>query len=171
MSERWRQFVPDDGPRTDGRSDMIIARSQKKAAGHNLSFCPFGCKTDSEDLDPQGYCRHLVGFTLPSLPGEEKFFHALKYRPNKSGHRSADDYRYVDGTDVQPILKTDKIERGGVSCRVYRNVDEVAEESDLPKATVPTPEVTSEPKPKKRPGPPKGYKKKKTETAPEPAAV
>ncbi len=77
--ERWQKFIPEEVSQKDKRTDFLKAR--EKSAGHNISFCPFGCATDSEDLDPSGFCRHLVGHTVPRL-GAHKIFHPIKFRKN-----------------------------------------------------------------------------------------
>jgi len=42
----------------DGRTELLKAQSEE---GANVNFCPYGC--NDEELDEQGYCFHLIGFS------------------------------------------------------------------------------------------------------------
>jgi ferredoxin-thioredoxin reductase catalytic subunit len=42
----------------DGRTELLKVQSEE---GQNANFCPFGCQDD--ELDEQGYCYHLIGFS------------------------------------------------------------------------------------------------------------
>jgi hypothetical protein len=42
----------------DGRSELLKAQAED---GPGTNFCPFGCNDD--ELDEQGYCFHLIGFS------------------------------------------------------------------------------------------------------------
>jgi len=50
------------GPKTRqaNLSRLMLAKT-KASVGEKVNFCPFGCELD--DLDDQGHCRHLVGYT------------------------------------------------------------------------------------------------------------
>jgi len=86
--------------------------------GEKINFCPHGCPDD--DLDENGYCRHLVGFTNePRLGGT--------YEPmvvNDKGRR------VVMGQSPQKIQKGDQFVQITVSYRVYRG--EIAPEVRKP---------------------------------------
>lgn len=97
--------------RKDNLSELMIAKG-KASQGEVVNFCPFGCET--EDLDDNGYCRHLVGFS-----NDGKSFEAM-VTDQKTGRRS------VMGSRVAPVEKGDKLVRITVSSRVYRDVDEEA---------------------------------------------
>jgi hypothetical protein len=42
----------------DGRTELVKAQAEE---GQTVNFCPFGCYDD--ELDEQGYCYHLIGFS------------------------------------------------------------------------------------------------------------
>lgn len=80
--------------------------------GQQVNLCPFGCAPD--ELDENGYCRHLVGFSR----GKEMF------EPNEPVTVGYHTYMRTNGKTPKPILKTDHLER--ITCnyyRVYRDVD------------------------------------------------
>lgn len=79
--------------------------------GSRTSFCPYGCTP--EDLDENGYCRHLVGFSSDDKTME----------PMVMDERGR---RVVVGSKREPLRKTDKLVLITVSSRVYRDVDEEA---------------------------------------------
>jgi hypothetical protein len=39
----------------------LMAAQMRASKGEKVNFCMFGC--DDSDLDDNGYCRHVVGFT------------------------------------------------------------------------------------------------------------
>ncbi len=81
--------------------------------GEVINFCPYGCPDDA--LDEHGYCRHLVGFTVPGKPKwmEPRVLTEIG---------RAKDLRYVvDGKHKVPTPKGKdvKLEEITVSSRVY----------------------------------------------------
>lgn len=99
------------------RSPLLEAQAAVQN-GDIVNACQYGCEV--EDLDNNGYCRHLVGFTRITKPGEPEAFDPRKPRYNENGEIIAE---FVDGSDPQPVLKTDIKVRITGSCRVYRDVD------------------------------------------------
>ena len=89
----------------------LMQALSKASLGESPNFCPFGCQ--SEQLDENGYCRHLVGFTVP---GEPHHFEPLA-PPDAAG------YRTVRGARREPVRKGDRLVQITVSSRVYRDVD------------------------------------------------
>lgn len=73
--------------------------------GERVNFCPFGCK--DEQLDDNGYCVHLVGFTTDGKVMEPMGM-------------DAQGKRKVFGSKSQEVLPDDKLVRITVSSRVYR---------------------------------------------------
>ncbi len=99
-------------------SPLMVAKG-KASLGERVNFCKFGC-TD-EDLDDNGYCRHLVGFTIP---GNEKLYEPMVM--NEKGRRLVQ-VKYVEknGKSVpvyEEVQKGDKLERITNCSRVYRDV-------------------------------------------------
>lgn len=99
-------YRPEVAPKKDTRSKLI--RSKEKYAGHVINACPFD-RNDGH-LDEQAYCDHLVGFTDMDDP---TIYYPIKTRP---GGR----FRFVDGTDPQPVLENDVTVRITTCYRVYR---------------------------------------------------
>lgn len=77
---------------------------EAKVAVENL--CPFGC--DHTELDEQGYCRHLVGWT-----DDGKQMEVRERLPSGIGERVL--------PSRQPVKKGDKIVPREMSSRVYRD--------------------------------------------------
>lgn len=94
--------------RSANLSDLMLAKN-RVTDGDKVNACPFGCQVP--DLDENGYCRHLVGFA----DGDLTKFEPLR-GPNEFGHR------VVDGSDPQPVLRSDRLVRITTSYRVYRDV-------------------------------------------------
>lgn len=113
-------------PHGSKMSPLMYAKSRTKS-GRKVNACPFGCK--EQQLDSQGYCRHLVGFTVP---GDDKYYYPQKMGPG--GKRIVSPKTVVDedlsADGEEPILKTvaEPVQEGDLlvlitSChRVYRNV-------------------------------------------------
>jgi hypothetical protein len=104
----------------------LMAAQMRASKGEKVNFCMFGC--DDSDLDDNGYCRHVVGFTKdgkvmePFLP------------PDGSGRRK------VLGSRPEPILPGDKLVRITTDSRVYREQPPLPDqltEDDLELATRP----------------------------------
>lgn len=107
-------------------SPLMYAKSKTKS-GNKVNACPFGCV--DRQLDQHGYCRHLVGFTVP---GETQWYYPMTMGPG--GRRIVkpktvpDEELSVEGEE--PILKTvaEPVKEGDrlvliTSCsRVYRDV-------------------------------------------------
>jgi hypothetical protein len=106
-----------------------MKRLTKASMGEAVNFCPYGCTDDQ--LDGNGYCRHLIGFT-----NDQKFYEPLIFLPG--GERvvrvpmkeTGEVIRLPDVTKemkkkpvLQPIREGDKLEQITVSYRVYRDVD------------------------------------------------
>lgn len=95
-------------------SPLMVARS-KASLGEKLNFCPFDCP--EEELDENGYCRHLVGFTNDG-DVMEPMVEVRGTGPDPAVRR------VVQGAKKEPVRKTDKLVRITVSSRVYRDVDQ-----------------------------------------------
>ena len=117
-----------------------------QALGGKVSYCPFGCKSESDDLDDHGYCRHLVGFTNGDGPGAK--IETIQ-KATRKDHETKEIYEtgdvFVSGVNkrkkinhMDVVREDDKIinpeyeqrDKGlvhmaktWVSSRVYRNVD------------------------------------------------
>lgn len=114
--------------RVDPRSPLMRARS-KALKGQKINVCPFGCQ--ERNLDHNGYCKHLIGFTRDKKTYEplvlRKGMRVVQVPMIGSGEMEQDD----EGNMVEilipnppPVLPTDKIARISDCWRVYRNVDE-----------------------------------------------
>jgi len=107
-----------------------------------IVYCPFGCEV--EDMDDQGYCHHLVGFT-----SDNKIFEPLS--------RRKDGRPMVTHKGRQPVLKTDvlvnpetrnkdgSIAKAGVSSRVYRKTVKKPEAKIEEDETFSDPQTETEP--------------------------
>ncbi len=106
----------------------LMRAKAKAGAGVRINACPYGCNL--KDLDDHGYCRHLIGFTLP---GDE-----TRYEPMVRADRRrrvkvemVEDPSEGLDEDGRPMLmpkyplvkETDKLVRATVCARVYRDVD------------------------------------------------
>lgn len=119
IAQEFNRFLPQDVAVEDHRTDFQKAQAALRN-GHVLNCCKtdgFGCP--DEALWEHGYCRHLVGFTLP---GDNKVFHPIKER-GKTGSKSSS-FKFIDGDDPQPVLPSDKlVPVTEIFSRVYRDVD------------------------------------------------
>lgn len=124
-----------------------IREDREKALGQVENHCPFGCKR--EDLTPEGYCHHLMGFTNDGVNYEPVTPILRKMQDGKTLYDT--DYKRVGGSKLvryeggltkrRPILEaikpSDKLVnpefiqtvqgisyqvKKWVSARVYRNV-------------------------------------------------
>jgi hypothetical protein len=103
----------------DRRSKLL--KSYQKAGGRIAGarkvnpckrlFGDDGC--EKEDLDVNGYCKHLIGQTIP---GDPKHYHPLKKRPSEIGT----DFSFIDGSVTLPVLEGDELVNSTVCYRVYR---------------------------------------------------
>lgn len=125
-----------DDPRTAGlvgpqpkqaNHSRLMQRLARAGKGEVVNLCPFGCQ--DHELDAQGYCDHLVGFTIP-LPGsageDTKHFEPMKLRKGPMGKVTG---RFTDGSDIKPVLPGDKLERITICSRVYREKPEAPVEA------------------------------------------
>lgn len=121
-------------------SPLMYAKARTKS-GHKVNACPFGCTM--QQLDQNGYCRHLVGFTVP---GDDKYYYP---QVRTGGGRRIVKPRTVVDEELscdgeEPIMKTvaEPVKDGDLlvlitSChRVYRDVPlpPKAEKKQLQKA-------------------------------------
>lgn len=111
-------YLAQDRPNLDRRSKL--QRSKEAATdGQVVNAClpHFGCQ--DHELDPQGYCKHVVGFTDPN---DERIYLPMKERPDPKGGKSR--YRFVDGGDPQLVRPGDVLVKERVASRVYRATDD-----------------------------------------------
>jgi hypothetical protein len=116
-------------PRSANHSPLMRALTHTQQ-GEVVNACPFGCP--NEDLDDHGYCRHLVGFTVP---GDEKHYEPMvetvRGRVVKvdrdrraTGAEDQDGPVYKEGkARYEEVKKGDELRWITVSARVYRDVD------------------------------------------------
>ncbi len=105
-------------------SDLMKAKAVSRA-GRVTNFCPYGC--ENHELDEFEYCRHLIGFTPP---GRKDVYEYMP--PPEPGDKKK--RRTVDGNDVRPVQRGDKLVRITTSYRVYRDVDLERERAELAEA-------------------------------------
>jgi hypothetical protein len=92
-----------------------MAAKSRSNLGEKVNFCPYGCQHD--DLDDNGYCRHLIGFTT-----DGKVYEPMLLVRGRRVVQARD----VDGSDLrQPLVRGDRLEPISISSRVYRDVDKV----------------------------------------------
>ncbi len=123
----YKRFLPAATPKKDLRSDLIKAKAV--AGGLVVNACPFGC--EEHELDAEGYCKHLVGFTLP---GSTNMFEPIKSRVDRNGKTT--EYKFIDGKDPQTVQAGDVVEPVTVSARVYRKTQEQAEAEEASAAKI-----------------------------------
>lgn len=101
--------------RNPKRSPLMEAQAST-TNGDIVNACQFGCET--EDLDDKGFCRHMVGFADPKIPG---MFHPQTPRYSNDGDEVIS--VFTDGSNPQKLLQSDVQVRVTNSLRVYRDVD------------------------------------------------
>lgn len=124
------------GQQADLRSDLMKAKGLSQDPG-KVAFCPFGC--NGRQMDDNGYCRHLVGFTFDSPEKAKKGLATME--PMVRGYRGSRivqvpmkvdpdagggvDFqgRSLMVPDLPAVLKTDVLVQITTSYRVYRDVD------------------------------------------------
>ena len=108
--------------RRDPRSDLMKAKA-KNSQKNTVNACPFGCQL--EDLDDQGYCHHLVGFTCWGPQGEDKKMMEVfepPQMPYPEGSKNRNlllGHRCVNGKKRVPIPKGAQLVKITVCSRVY----------------------------------------------------
>ncbi len=108
----------------------LMRAKQQAQNGEKVNACPFGCTI--EDLDDQGYCRHLVGFTIP---GNRKLYEPLVMKRGRRVVQVARDKMKMgelaeDGQEdwvwgppqYEQVQKTDTLIDITCSARVYRDI-------------------------------------------------
>jgi hypothetical protein len=116
--------------REDPRSPLMKAKAKAKI-GQVINVCPYGCK--GRQLDENGYCRHLVGFTRDKETYEPMVMRKGRRRievpmrgtgefqlgEDKEGNPIEEEIMEPDLPRMQP---GDKICRVSDCYRVYRDV-------------------------------------------------
>jgi hypothetical protein len=105
-------FHPEMAPPQERRENPALSplmrAKAKNPTGQIINFCPFGC--EDIELDDNGYCRHLVGFTNDRKTMEPLIEDVARQRRNVHGDRK------------EPVLRSDKLVQVTVSYRVYRKI-------------------------------------------------
>jgi len=114
--------------RIDPRSPLMRAKS-KALKGQKINVCPFGCK--ERNLDHNGYCKHVVGFTRDKRTYEplvlRKGMRRVEVPMIESGEMEMDDEGKlvpIMVPDPPPLQPGDKVARISDCYRVYRKVEE-----------------------------------------------
>jgi hypothetical protein len=99
------------GPQTrKANLSRLMAAKTRASTGEKVNFCPFGCEMD--DLDEQGHCRHLIGYTTDGKHMEP----LLEVR----GRRTVQVRKDAEGRPVLEKIPTGAVlERITISSRVY----------------------------------------------------
>lgn len=97
------------GPQQRQANHSKLMRAKARAVRNNqvVNACPFGCS--DENLDQNGYCYHLVGFSADQKTMEPMVL--------ENG------FRVVRGKQRQPLKKGDKLVKITTNYRVYRDVE------------------------------------------------
>lgn len=101
----------------DNLSDLMRAKA-RCLTGEKVNACPYGC--DMEDIDDNGYCKHLVGFTNDGKGMEPMVMDDRGRRMVRVKSEITDEGK--TRRLLEPVLKTDKLVKITVSSRVYREV-------------------------------------------------
>ncbi len=115
---------------------LMYAKS--KAKGKQVNACPFGCV--DRQLDQHGYCRHLVGFTLPD---SEQYYYPMfltvgakrivKPRTVIDEELSCDGEEPILKSVAEPVQAGDQLVKITSCSRVYRNVKDAQKLAAPPK--------------------------------------
>lgn len=140
-----REFTPDGlnaqlakQERNGHLSPLMRAHMEALKTQEKPNFCPFGCAQG--DLDENGYCDHLIGFTNDGksyepftldTDTESRTYGRKKVTVQLTGKKSRPE------PVLLPIEKTDRLVKITCSSRVYRDVP----------VTKPTEETFEEEKP------------------------
>ena len=116
--------LADRAMRKDNLSDLMRAKS-RTTNGEKVNACPFGCTFTQ--LDENGYCHHLIGFTNDGVNYEPMKKVAGRRVVQVATKEVGEEIDPEDGTAVkilQPVLEKiqawDKLVQITVSSRVYR---------------------------------------------------
>ena len=129
-----QELLANHDQRKDTRSDLMKLKS-KMTNGEKVNACPFGCGI--EDLDDNGYCDHLIGFTMDGVSYEpmvvdDRGRRVVQVPMEQVGERTTPKGNKVP--ILKPVLgkvkKGDKLERITCSSRVYREAG--CPEAELP---------------------------------------
>lgn len=126
--------------RRQANHSELMQRLSKASAGEVVNMCPFGC--EDHELDSNGYCRHLVGFTNDGRNLEPMRRRAGRrvVRVHRERYEVGEDDdgrpEYEEGPpQYERVLPGDELVRITVSHRVYRDVKPVPQQD--PKAVTP----------------------------------
>jgi hypothetical protein len=91
--------------------------------GLKINFCPFGCNDSA--LDEHGFCRHVVGITLPADKRRYEPMIRLDNGRRQIRVKMAPDPEVPDSPDhlipqYEKVAQTDRLVRISTSYRVYR---------------------------------------------------
>lgn len=113
-------------PHNSKLSPLMYAKGRAKS-GRKVNACPFGCK--DQQIDQNGYCRHLVGFTVP---GDDKYYYPMQLsaqgrrvvvpRTEKDEELSCEGEEPVFKQIADPVREGDLLVLISNCHRVYRNV-------------------------------------------------
>lgn len=114
-------YLPAKRVQRDRRSKLMksYAKAGGRMAGAHLVnpckqlFGDDGCERNQ--LDSEGYCKHLVGFTVQ---GDDRHYHPMVPRVTEKGIFV--DLRFVDGKQKLEVQPGDELVRITTCCRVYR---------------------------------------------------
>lgn len=100
----------------------LMEAKNRNQSGAVVNACPFGCQDNN--LDANGYCKHLIGFTNPD---DQKQYFPVVDRPGAlppDGSPGSPADVFVDGRKPLPVLPGDKLVLISVASRVYREKPE-----------------------------------------------
>ena len=117
--QNFQDLLPQELQQEDLRTDFQFAQAACKN-GNVVNCCKkrgFGC--EDHELDANGYCRHLVGWTCKE---DDNRYVPYVDRIGKDGKVRG---RELDGTQALDVLSTDRLVclAAGLVSRVYRDVD------------------------------------------------
>lgn len=112
---------------------------QRKAAAQKnevVNACPFGCGV--QQLDENGYCKHLVGFTNDQKSYEPMVRkggrRVVQCRMEPTGEVHPDEGEPLLAPKLERVRDTDKLVQITTSYRVYRDVDGAGERIERERA-------------------------------------
>ncbi len=107
-------------PRKANLSPLMRAKA-KNRDGTPVNFCPYGC--GDEDLDSNGYCDHLIGFTNDPKKGFEPLTYDAAYGHRRIKPKTEKTRGGRTKVVLEKVEKTDKLVRITVDYRVYRDIE------------------------------------------------